>query len=139
MAPAVGCFHDTNPKAVIVTRDGGPTELRLAALADEESEVAGALSTAFAPGSAVLLLFAGDEKHPLPANQTGQAIDVIYASPLKTIVDFTGGVAVGETPPESRAPWQTAVLIEAGLAERLGVAIGDKVDPRNVDSPLLPP
>jgi len=136
-ALAGGCPHDDTPKAVIYTRDGGPTKLRLAALADEDAEVAGAMSTAVEPGSAVLLLYPSDERHALPANQTGRTVDVIYASPLRTIVDFNTGVASGSAPPQSRAPWQKALVVEAGLVERLGVAIGDKVDPQNVESPLL--
>ena len=132
----VACRNE-EPRVHVFTRSGAESAFRVR-LADRAEDRRAALAEPIARDASVLFRFPTEDRHELPENATGEPVDVLYASPLATIVEVHPGVAAGEAPPPARAPWLSALVLAGGFVERSGVMIGDKFDPRHVPARAEP-
>lgn len=136
-ASALAGCRDEGPAVHVFTRSGEETVLRVR-VADDEDGRRAALTTPLGPGESLLFRFPTEDRHALPRNETGADVDVLYASPLQTIVEVQRNVAAGTAPPAARAPWVSALVVAGGFVERKNVMIGEKFDPRRVAAPTTP-
>jgi uncharacterized membrane protein (UPF0127 family) len=136
-AGALAACRNEEPRVHVFTRSGAETALRVR-VADGADERQAALDEPIAGDASVLFRFSTEDRHALPENASGAPVDVLYASPLATIVEVHPDVAAGEAPPPARAPWLSALVVAGGFVERSGVMIGDKFDPRHVPARAAP-
>ncbi len=135
---AAAC-KDPGPYVVVFTRGGG--EIRVSVeVADTPDALTRGLMyrTELAPDHGMLFLFDQEKNHPFWMKNTPIPLDMIFLSPGRTIVALhEGAEPFSIAPIDSKVPSIAVLEVTRGFVAAHKIAIGDRVEYRNITSPRL--
>lgn len=130
LAAFLASCRESGPRATVFTRAQKQVVLavEVANTEDARKHALGSLAE-LGPDRGVVLHFDREDRHPI---ELPYDADVLFLAPMRVIVDVAKS---GQGMAEAKAPFVAALVVQAGFAERHGVAIGDKVEVPEAGAP----
>ncbi len=126
------------PGAQVVLFTRGGDEIRVSVeVADTPDALARGLMyrTELAPDHGMLFLFDQERSHPFWMKNTPIPLDMIFLSPNRTIVALhENAEPFSVVPIDSKVPSIAVLEVKGGFVAAHKIAIGDRVDYRNISS-----
>jgi hypothetical protein len=134
---AAAC-RDRGPHVVVMTRGGEEVHVSVEVADTPEAQMRGLMyRTELAPNHGMLFLFAEEKDHPFWMKNTPLPLDMIFLSPGHVIVAIhENAEPFSIVPIDPKVPASAVLEVKGGFVAAHQVAIGDKVDYRNIPPPL---